>query len=455
LPDVYDIMAKSQSTTAGGGFTQGGSTFVRGLPIEVIDAIIADTNAPQNVKQEAEKVKQEQIIKKEEEKKTTTKGGGSSESKSSAQEAQQTELVKQAEKASDAAKGDEQAEIVIAVSLVSGLIGSGSSSEEAIKKAAKTTGLSEEKIKDALNAKKGTGEVTGPTGPTDGTGPTGPTGSDTGPTGPTGGGTGGTGPTGGGTGGTGPTGSGGGGGSGTGGGSPSITSGNLGIISPFLIQEYGGIQNLAPGLTTGGQYSLSGIPSTNTNMNPTTPNSPLQQFAPTSPASPLMLGAPQQQPQGPMQMSTGGSTSQKAYNPYDVSSGISGSLTPGLTKSKLDYLLTGLPQNKAEGGHIEGHNPQFFSEGGLGSMDNTFVEGDGDGTSDQVPAMLANGEFVIPADVVSGLGNGSNDAGAEVLHEFLKVIREHKHSANSDKLPPKSKGALAYLTNAKRKVKVA
>jgi hypothetical protein len=228
-----------------------------------------------------------------------------------------------------------------------------------------------------------------------------------------------------------------------------------GIISPFLLQQFGGIQDLAPGLTAGGQYSLSGIPSTNINMNPTTPMPFIQQFAATSPASPLDLGAQQEQPNQPMQMATGGSTTQKAYNPYDVSSGISGSLTPGLTRARLEYILTGLPQSKAEGGHIEGHNPQFFSEGGLGSMDNTFVQGDGDGTSDQVPAMLANGEFVIPADVVSGLGNGSNDAGAEVLHEFLKVIREHKHSANSDKLPPKSKGALAYLTNAKRKVKVA
>ena len=235
---------------------------------------------------------------------------------------------------------------------------------------------------------------------------------------------------------------------------PTQTASNRRTISPFLIQQYGGIQDLSPGLTAGGNYSLSGIPNTTENMNSMIPNSPLQQFAATSPASPLEIGGPQQ-PDQPMQMATGGSTSQQGYNPYDISSGISGSLTPGLTKARLDYLLTGLPQNKAEGGSIEGHNPQFFSEGGLGSMDNTFVQGEGDGTSDQVPAMLANGEFVIPADVVSGLGNGSNDAGAEVLHEFLKAIREHKHSANSDKLPPKSKGALAYLTNAKRKVKVA
>jgi hypothetical protein len=66
--------------------------------------------------------------------------------------------------------------------------------------------------------------------------------------------------------------------------------------------------------------------------------------------------------------------------------------------------------------------------------------------------MLARGEFVIPADVVSDLGNGSNDAGAEVLDEFLKTIREHKRMADAKHLAPDSKGALGYLLDAKRKV---
>ena len=113
-------------------------------------------------------------------------------------------------------------------------------------------------------------------------------------------------------------------------------------------------------------------------------------------------------------------------------------------------------QHFAQGGQPEGmpegHNPQFFSEGGLNTLDNTYVKGEGDGTSDSVAAMLARGEFVIPADVVSDLGNGSNDAGAEVLDEFLKTIREHKRMADAKNLAPDSKGALAYLLDAKRKV---
>jgi hypothetical protein len=66
--------------------------------------------------------------------------------------------------------------------------------------------------------------------------------------------------------------------------------------------------------------------------------------------------------------------------------------------------------------------------------------------------MLANGEFVIPADVVASLGNGSNESGASVLDQFMKVIREHKRDAHPDHLPPDSKGPLAYLQEAQKKV---
>ena len=107
------------------------------------------------------------------------------------------------------------------------------------------------------------------------------------------------------------------------------------------------------------------------------------------------------------------------------------------------------PELYAEGGEAE-HTPEFYSEGG---MKNTYVQGDGDGTSDSVPAMLANGEFVIPADVVSSLGNGSNDSGSKVLDNFLQTIRQHKQQHAPNKLPPDSKGVLSYLSEANHKVK--
>ena len=95
----------------------------------------------------------------------------------------------------------------------------------------------------------------------------------------------------------------------------------------------------------------------------------------------------------------------------------------------------------AEGGEAE-HNPEFYSEGGL---QHTYVKGGGDGTSDSVPAMLATGEFVIPADVVSGLGNGDSDAGSHLLDGMIKNLRKHKQSNSPDELPPDSKHPLEYL----------
>lgn len=239
------------------------------------------------------------------------------------------------------------------------------------------------------------------------------------------------------------TGAGGGtGGIGTGGfGIGGIGGGGFAIPGGFglLAQDAtGGIKNLTAGLTERMDYNLSGLPSDQDNVNP-------------------MYNAPQII----QQAATGGSM----YNPFSttdtsggsaIGSGISGALTPSLTKAQISYILTGLPdylQGKADGGHIEGHNPQFYSEGGLNSLNNRYVKGDGDGTSDDVPAMLANGEFVIPADVVSKLGNGSNDAGANVLDEFLQVIRKHAQRHDPKELPPDSKGPLAYLIDAQRRAK--
>ena len=79
----------------------------------------------------------------------------------------------------------------------------------------------------------------------------------------------------------------------------------------------------------------------------------------------------------------------------------------------------------------------------------SYVEGPGDGQSDDIPAMLADGEYVIDAETVAQLGNGSNKAGAKILDKFRENIRAHKRSAPHDKIPPKAKSPLAYLKGAK------
>ena len=60
------------------------------------------------------------------------------------------------------------------------------------------------------------------------------------------------------------------------------------------------------------------------------------------------------------------------------------------------------------------------------------VNGVGDGMDDMIPAtlegeqdvVLSDGEFIVPADVVSGLGNGSTDAGSKSLYEMMDRVRE-------------------------------
>jgi hypothetical protein len=201
------------------------------------------------------------------------------------------------------------------------------------------------------------------------------------------------------------------------------------------VDSNSGIANLTPGLTNANEnYTLTGMPSITESSNPVFSENVNQQ-------APIMHAA------------TGGSAKNTLFDSegnYKYDNISDSALTPALTKHNVGYTLAGLPAiNKAQGGSI---HPEFYSEGGA-SMANRYVKGKGDGTSDSIPAMLANGEFVIPADVVSGLGNGSNDSGAKVLDEFLKTIRKHKQKHKVDKLPPDSKGALSYLTDAKRKVK--
>tara|TARA_R100001443_G_scaffold52643_1_gene64387 strand:- start:1414 stop:2451 length:1038 start_codon:yes stop_codon:yes gene_type:complete len=74
-----------------------------------------------------------------------------------------------------------------------------------------------------------------------------------------------------------------------------------------------------------------------------------------------------------------------------------------------------------------------FAEGGIaGLKEGKYLDGATDGMADEKPAMidgeqpaaLSDGEFVIPADVVSHLGNGNSDAGAKVLEDMMDRVRK-------------------------------
>lgn len=104
------------------------------------------------------------------------------------------------------------------------------------------------------------------------------------------------------------------------------------------------------------------------------------------------------------------------------------------------------PQQFSQGGLASAHpmgEPEFYSEGGL---NNRYIKGEGDGTSDSIPAMVADSEFVMPADVVAALGNGSSDAGASKLDQMVQQIRKRARSTAPDELPPTAhESPLDYL----------
>jgi len=104
------------------------------------------------------------------------------------------------------------------------------------------------------------------------------------------------------------------------------------------------------------------------------------------------------------------------------------SLTPGLDKQKQQLALAQQQAVQAASGGIMGYSLGGYAAGGRQPR---LLKGPGDGMSDNIPATiadrqparLADGEFVVPADVVSHLGNGSTDAGAKHLHKMMDQVR--------------------------------
>lgn len=152
----------------------------------------------------------------------------------------------------------------------------------------------------------------------------------------------------------------------------------------------------------------------------------------------------------------------------------------------------GLPK-KYEKATPKGHNPEFITGltgyyacgGGTGQsddipallhdgdyvMDAETVSALGDGSSKAgrevldgfrskvphgkanggqvVPAKIADGEYVFPAAFVTALGGGDNKRGAEILDGLREKLRAHKRAAPLSKIPPKAKSPLEYIKKAK------
>lgn len=99
-----------------------------------------------------------------------------------------------------------------------------------------------------------------------------------------------------------------------------------------------------------------------------------------------------------------------------------------LTAGGYDRMVGEEPmyQALAKGGISDLGSYSDYARGGR------MLKGPGDGMSDSIPASisgkrparLADGEFVVPADVVSHLGNGSTDAGAKTLYRMMDKVRQ-------------------------------
>jgi hypothetical protein len=148
---------------------------------------------------------------------------------------------------------------------------------------------------------------------------------------------------------------------------------------------------------------------------------------------------------GTMLMATGGTV---GSNQSTIASGGlqdlygSNDNTTGAALSKDGYGIGRLANLAAQGSIAKAQDtfyadggPIAFADGGIFELEAAkggYLNGAGDGMSDSIPgtiegkqpARLADGEFVIPADVVSHLGNGSSKAGSKRLYDMMHKVRK-------------------------------
>ena len=145
----------------------------------------------------------------------------------------------------------------------------------------------------------------------------------------------------------------------------------------------------------------------------------------------------QDQPEDQPRMASGGSTHYTFGRVIDPAENLG--LGNGMKKGGLSQAHT-----------LHSHQTNPMVDDRIDFRQGSAVNGAGDGQSDDIPAMLADGEYVMDAELVSMLGNGSNKAGAKILDKFREEIRQHKRSAPLNKIPPKSKSTLDYLRIAQK-----
>lgn len=147
----------------------------------------------------------------------------------------------------------------------------------------------------------------------------------------------------------------------------------------------------------------------------------------------------------------------RTQNPYE--SGLYGYAETGgehgfygpTTYQPVEYSQ---PVVAAQGGSIGALNsqlPSYYRYGAMPMAMGGYASGGlkslaHDGRSDHIPAMLSDGEYVIDAETVALLGNGSNEAGANRLEGMRQEVRKQKGKALSKgKFSSNAKSPLSYI----------
>jgi hypothetical protein len=156
--------------------------------------------------------------------------------------------------------------------------------------------------------------------------------------------------------------------------------------------------------------------------------------------NPMPFQKPQEQQQGQPQMPP-----QAAQNAQQAPKAMP---STGMPQTMAQGMPQGMPTQMRRGGLPHASNVPM-TQGRMDFRRGAAVHGAGDGQSDDIPAMLADGEYVIDAETVAQIGNGSTKAGAQALDKFRENIRMHKRSAPINKIPPKTKALTSYLKGAR------
>lgn len=128
---------------------------------------------------------------------------------------------------------------------------------------------------------------------------------------------------------------------------------------------------------------------------------------------------------GGSEAATGGLSTLHGFEHMARGGNVRGNLRPPAAFFQKGKFTTQPAKMYAEGGASDPYNLGSYSDGGR------LLKGPGDGVSDSIPATigkgqparLADGEFVIPARIVSEIGNGSTEAGARKLYAMMDRIQ--------------------------------